>query len=463
MPDNGEYQFNLIVKAKNCIDQEGKRENSEVSDMDSATHVESTLTPVIAFEVDQCDPLTYKIWDNTHHNGLYKPGINPEWKIILVSNGTEIYSSIASIGQDIIFTFPTLDEKYKIELKSGEQVCSSCQPIERELGEAYITPTSSTWPKPDFEVAYYDSCKTDEFLVQFTNTSENIKCPVEWTWDFGDRDISNEENPSHLYNTNDGNEKTITLTATNLNLPVTDPDRDKKSLPKTIVLQQWKPDFTYKICPDGTIIFETNDGCEDKDAVWDFTGELATISGISGKIIREKITNKSTFEATLTATNCNRGRCSITKEIEVPGIVSCIKYDKDKIPMEFEYDNRKYRLISTFRYHGGFNRRIVVKTKVQRQKNNGKWRAQKATYIELNVSGSIYTGNPGSITGCDCSIEHKITFSKQSTKKKRILRRTYPTKVGKFKVRQEDLVAAFTVKIDDDHNGYTDTIALHKS
>ncbi|GAI93091.1 unnamed protein product, partial [marine sediment metagenome] len=50
-------------------------------------------------------------------------------------------------------------------------------------------------------------------VVQFTDLSIGDPLPTSWLWDFGDREISEEQNPTHIYK--EAGLYTVSLTATN--------------------------------------------------------------------------------------------------------------------------------------------------------------------------------------------------------------------------------------------------------
>lgn len=93
-------------------------------------------------------------------------------------------------------------------------------------------------PVADFEATYTESCNGH---IGFEDLSEN--CPVQWSWDFGDGNTSNDQNPNHIY-TQDGTYN-VQLTVNNAN--------GSNSITKTAYIVVDHPDMPagedVDICP----------------------------------------------------------------------------------------------------------------------------------------------------------------------------------------------------------------------
>jgi len=161
-------------------------------------------------------------------------------------------------------------------------------------------------PKPDFY--WTREGNAIRFLDYSSDPDGSI---VNWTWDFGDGNISYEQNPLHQYSKN----KTYTVTLT-----VEDDDNEKNETSKTIDFTNplptadftWMPEYPTIVSIVSFIDLSNDDGTI-VNYTWDFG---------DGNISYEKnpnhqYSNKKTYVVTLKVIDDNHGLSSVSKNIEV--------------------------------------------------------------------------------------------------------------------------------------------------
>ncbi len=148
-------------------------------------------------------------------------------------------------------------------------------------------------------------------LIQFNDTSTDTAGEiVEWLWDFGDGNISTEQNPTYQYSNNG---------VYNVKLTVTDDDYSSNTTTKQIQVYNTPPtaDFNWiQISGQINILFTDQSSDQDGTVVswhWDF-GDGNTGSG---EIIQHTYSNIGIYNTTLTVTDNDGATDEITKQIIV--------------------------------------------------------------------------------------------------------------------------------------------------
>jgi len=169
-------------------------------------------------------------------------------------------------------------------------------------------------PVADF--SYAPDNVTDIDDVVFTDNSSDVDgSVVNWTWDFGDGNISYERNVTHKYG-DDG--------IYNVILTVTDDDGASSSSTKKIVVLNVKPVAAFTYTPEKPqegkyISFQNLSSDADGvvvNATWDFGDGFIEKDG---SVLNHKYAKKGTYQVTLTVTDDDGASSSITKTIVVKG------------------------------------------------------------------------------------------------------------------------------------------------
>ncbi len=167
-------------------------------------------------------------------------------------------------------------------------------------------------PVASFTYAPANITDTDD--VVFTdNSSDSDGSIVNWTWDFGDGNISYGQNATHKY-ADDGT-YTVKLT-------VTDNDGSSSSSTKEIVVLNVKPVAEFSYTPEKPqegkyVSFQNLSSDADGvvvNATWDFGDGFIERDG---KLLSHKYDKKGVYEVTLTVTDDDGASSSVTKTIVV--------------------------------------------------------------------------------------------------------------------------------------------------
>ncbi|RLF47925.1 MAG: hypothetical protein DRN10_03275 [Thermoplasmata archaeon] len=167
-------------------------------------------------------------------------------------------------------------------------------------------------PVASFTYAPTNITDTDD--VVFTdNSSDSDGSIVNWTWDFGDGNISYGQNATHKY-ADDG--------AYAVKLTVTDNDGSSSSSTKEIVVLNVKPVAEFSYTPEKPqegkyVSFQNLSSDADGvvvNATWDFGDGFIERDG---KLLSHKYDKKGVYEVTLTVTDDDGASSSVTKTIVV--------------------------------------------------------------------------------------------------------------------------------------------------
>lgn len=281
----------------------------------------------------------------------------------------------------------------------------------------------------------YNSCPQGSFMVQFYNESTATSCAAKWLWDFGDGTTSTVESPSHVYSAPFNNPYTVKLT-------MFVPSGPTLSTTQQINLYHWEPEFTFNVCTDGHIIYDTGA----PNPSWTFldgTPPTATDSHI--RICYKKSGPKT---VKLYAINADDGYCEVVRDLNMldENFSRCCPRDSTREVFEFDYKGKSYRLLTLLRCYGFPHPVVFARSKLQ-VKGKWGWRRKwgKEQELRIDLSGNLYTKKAN---GCHCSIGHPVSGSKQVLKLARVTKRFMPPLISRTRMREGDVVSTHFVMID---------------
>jgi len=169
---------------------------------------------------------------------------------------------------------------------------------------------------PTANFTWYPKNATDVQPTQFTDQSTDIDGTiVNWTWDFGDGNISYEQNPTHTYTDND---------TYNVTLTVIDDDGASDTITKQITVSNVAPVPDFNWTPE---IPTTSDNVQFNDHSIDFDGTIISWHWGFGdgntsteQNPQHKYADNGSYTVTLTITDNDGAISTISKQITVANI-----------------------------------------------------------------------------------------------------------------------------------------------
>ena len=438
LPDAGEYNFYLTVTDPATCVSATDRDEDDYSDSDVANFVMkiAATSHFLVDDYDPCDPRKYRFTNDS------TPGDNPVWTVydLSVSGNPQIHTES---GNDVFdYTFPNLNVSYKVCLKT-DGASDYCETIK---------PTVDI-NKPKISHEPYNSCVTENFVVQFVNETK-ATCPIiSWDWDFGDNTPhSSTMHPQHTYAVAGTYTVILKMTVLIAGVPTV-----FTSDPYKITVGHWMPDIHVTDCGDGTVVYETTapSGWSWKTFRRERTWSFPTAgTHWHEHLHRHKKKVRVCYDtpglkiAKLYAINHSGGACENRKEVNITSIDRCCPHDKLRFDDGFTYNNKQYLLRTTFRYHGGPQAVIFGKAKLMLKKNNI-WRRKRArNKIEVEITGSVYT----KVGDCRCADEHAIYGLKAHSNRAKVAKRVLtPMILDPIRVKKDSINCKSTVKIDANH------------
>ncbi len=426
--DGWDFDVTLSVTSKlACLNNpEGSRESAEDEDTGSyrANGVPSEIEVTPS---DPCDPYKYVFTDVTDPVGT-QPIV---WTVAQTGYAPQAVPPDSS--GSYTYSFPNGNVPYDVCLVATDPTSSVPRPMVCEQ----VTPATGSL-NVKFQWEDYDSCPIKNFIVKFKNKTKNVKCPVEWKWDFGDgTPFSTDKNPTHTY-VNPGNYK-VTLSAAG------------SQAVNTITVAHWEPTIAPAVnCGDGSVLWSTQDGTLLFGRKWTPSGGDYSLFKRRSKKLRVCYSNIGGYTMTLWARNNDGGNCSSTASVKIDTIVRCCRRDKTSSVDLFNVGGTQYRMKSKFRYRGAPGR-LFAKTKLQVLKN-GIWWRKRADSIAASFSGAVFTKSGD----CLCVSPHTIPVTgNQKSKRAKVSKFLMPG-VGTLRAKQGGLTSTHSVTI----GGQTHTKAL---
>lgn len=274
-----------------------------------------------------------------------------------------------------------------------------------------------------------------DVVVAFKSTS--IGCPpFTWDWDFGDGSPhSTDENPTHTYvQAKSGDQHQVTLT-------VKDSSGCTSHSTVTLTIEQRVgPAFTYKACPDGKVILETNDPgpswtltpSPTHVAPWPYS---SSIPALEGKRLIVSYDNDGVYSATLKSTNQNGNHCDARHEFTVHH--DCCAKNAHTSAISSAFSAQIGNTTATLRIKARlrqlqepFVHRVVARTILQRLNSHGHWRRYRSPHVEIDAdfTGTVWRsesavfnwGNGAYYRGCNCWTSEPTNGSKVLTNVRKV-------------------------------------------
>ncbi|KAA0009195.1 MAG: PKD domain-containing protein, partial [Thermoplasmata archaeon] len=212
-----------------------------------------------------------------HHNGTMVSG----WpKLLSPHLGEDIYGEKLATAVRSTAALGDIDKDGDIEIGVGGEGCGKMYIW--DLSGSYA-PNNIEWPMfqhdpyhtgwygfnllPTVNFTYLPSLPTTADIIQFMDQStDNDGTIVNWTWNFGDGNISYEKNPRHRY-ADDG--------TYNVTLTVTDNDGATNTIQKSITVLNAQPTAQFKYSPADLYTIQFTDLSYDNDGsivnyTWNF-------------------------------------------------------------------------------------------------------------------------------------------------------------------------------------------------
>lgn len=311
---------------------------------------------------------------------------------------------------------------------------------------------------PKAKVKEYYLCKDCEGPRQIKVTLQNLstggKCPVTFTWDFGDGQTAttNETQMTidHYYVVPDCSKgKTFTLKLT----------MDDSSSPSChavfnlpVVIEPCLADFDTIVCPDGWVKCTGN-----MFGTWELPSGVSISLSKSGfpdaegnrDMIQFELPGSGDHEIKFTGHCSTGGRCTVTKTIVNFKKECCARNDAERHKVEFWAGGKEFRMkYKMVQRQLPLIHNIKAKTKLKKKKKVAGiryWKGTKADEIEASFSGTIYKCEDG----CQCKIPEAISGSTVKFNKTKAKHRE---DIGeKFRSRKDTLMSTHRVV----KNGHT--------
>lgn len=291
--------------------------------------------------------------------------------------------------------------------------------------------------QPDFDYVY-DACKakgkaSGPVNVIFTNKSKGGFCPLKFDWRFDAPDPFTTNNaPTFIHAYNLGTSHAVTLRM------IDGPQTCEVSIPKTINVEPCQADFTSYVCPTGRVNFATFS----PNPQWSFPGGFPASSTVNRPTSLYK---PGTYKVTMVSVDKNHCRCVIEKDIVVTQNVKCSRNDTESGNYGFTYKGRSYQLrykIAVRNFTSIVIHRIKAKA-VLYLWTGVAWVPTKAREIRAEWSGHTYTSSLQ--CSCDTAANEMGDSGVQNNRAKA---RKENNIGGEFCVRDQEITATFTVKVD---------------
>ena len=312
----------------------------------------------------------------------------------------------------------------------------------------------NTGCQPSFDYVY-NACKQNgkalpPITVGFINTSKGGFCPWTFNWQFDAATTAvtnNAINVSHAY-------ATTGLHTVTLRMQDSAPGAScLQAITKQINLEPCQADFTSVVCPSGRVVYKT----DSPNPKWVFPGGVPS-SG-TGSEVAVKYDHAASYGVAMTSIDDNHCRCVIEKSVTITNIYKCTPNDSETSNFGFSYKGKQYQLrykITVRNFLGtgalGIHR---IKAKAILYKWLGGWVPTKALNIRAKWSGSTYESNQ------DCACVLPSTENQDSGVQNNRAKAMKIHNLGhKFCVRDQDITATFSVKVDGAHTPVVRTLLV---
>lgn len=290
--------------------------------------------------------------------------------------------------------------------------------------------------EPSFNYVY-NACKSKKgtfsppVTVGFTNTSEGGLCPWKFTWDFGDGSpslLSLGGTVSHTY---------ASFGFYPVTLDMEDSASCNELSKQKINIQPCEADFTYHVCPDGSVVYRTNS----PNPKWSFPGGSASTTQGSEVFVDYGATGD--YGVAMTSIDDNHCRCVVEKKITISEVVKCTPNDSERGTTNFYYKGKSYQLRYKLVVRNLLGIHRVKAKAVLWGWKYGLWIPIKANEIRASWSGSTYTSDK------DCACVFPDNENEDSgTQNNRARAKKVHDLDHAFCVRDQDLTGTFSVKVD---------------
>jgi hypothetical protein len=305
---------------------------------------------------------------------------------------------------------------------------------------------------PKAKVKEYYLCKGCEGPRQIKVTLQNLstggKCPVTFTWDFGDGQTAttNESQITidHYYLVQDcskGQTFQLKLKMTDSSSPT--PCNVTYTLP--VVIEPCLADFDTIVCPDGQVKCLGN-----MYGSWELPSGVTLDEVDSGfpnseglrDMIQFNLPSSGTYTVKFTGHCSTGGRCTVEKKI-IAVVHRCARNDAERKKVEFWAGGKEFRMkYKLVQRQLPLIHNIKAKTKLKKKKKIagiGFWKGTKADEIEASLSGTIYKCEDE----CRCKVPEPISGSTVKFNKTKAKHRE---DIGEnFRSRKETLISTHRV------------------
>lgn len=356
-------------------------------------------------------------------------GLSYHWNI----NGASFASP------DPVYTFPGAGV-YNVTLTvTSASGCTATKTTQVEV---------KTDCQPSFDY-YYNSCGSTAVpvIVYFMNTSKGGFCPWNFSWRFGDT-ASNPSVPNNFgvvdHSYGSFGQYVVELTMKDGGTPAC-----TKVAQQTIIVKPCEATFTYHVCPDGSVVFKTNS----PNPKWQFPGG-SPASG-EGNEVKVNYGQPGTYSVTMRTMNAYHCLCVINKSVVIPKIYRCARNDHDAGQANFTYKGKQYKfkyklVVRNFLFLHRIKARGVLYVK-----KGIFWVPTKAKEIRARWSGTTYDADSECCCVTPASENEDSGVQTDRVKAKKV------HNIGhEFSVRENDITATFSVKVDAGHTPVVRTLQL---
>ncbi len=170
-------------------------------------------------------------------------------------------------------------------------------------------------PTPSF--SYTPEEPTDLEIVEFTDSSIDLDGSIiNWTWDFGDGNVSYEKNPKHQYRNNGVYSVSLTLT---------DNDGAKRTTSKAILIRNVPPVANFSWQPSEPtdlqkIVFNASLSYDEDGSIVNYTWDFGNGNVSYGESVTYKYKVDGIYTVTLTVKDDDGAKTEISKQVEVKNV-----------------------------------------------------------------------------------------------------------------------------------------------